>query len=166
MATGTLTPPAEKTLAKPGTQPLKAFELPKYFADEMDRFFSDFAFRWPRPLVRPVGEEIWSPEMEMRQEHGRLLVRVDLPGVMKDAIKVEITETALLIEGERKHDIAKEERGYYRTERSYGRFVRRIPLPEGVEIETAKAKFVNGVLEIVVDVPEVKTPAGRRLPIE
>ena len=166
MATGILNPPTEKTLSKPGTQPLKGFEIPRYFAEEMDRFFGDFGLRWPRPFGRPIAEDLWSPEMEVKQEHGKLLVRMDLPGVMKDAIKVEITETALLIEGERRREIEKEEKSYYRSERSYGRFARTIPLPEGVKIETAKAKFVNGVLEVVLEVPEVKTPLARRLPID
>jgi HSP20 family protein len=49
--------------------------------------------------------------------------------------------------------------GVYRTERNYGAFYRRIPLPEYVKAEAARATFKNGVLEVeipTIPVPEVK----------
>ena len=54
---------------------------------------------------------------------------------------------------------------YYRSERSYGSFYRRIPLPEGVKVEKAVAAFKNGVHEVTMQVPKIE-PRARRLEIK
>ena len=82
---------------------------------------------------------------------------VDLPGVKKDDLDVEVTDDAVTIEGERRQERTKEERGYYQSERSYGSFYRSIPLPEGVEPESATAEFKDGVLQIEIPAPERKS---------
>ena len=69
----------------------------------------------------------------------------------KDDVNVEITEDAVVIEGERKYEHEENEKGVYRSERSYGHFHREIPLPEGVKTENATANFKNGVLEVTLD---------------
>ena len=79
--------------------------------------------------------------------------------------KVEVTDNALVIEGERKFETKKEEEGYFQTERSYGKFVRSIPLPEGCKPEEIKAELANGVLEVKVPVAETKHTM-RRVPID
>ena len=84
-------------------------------------------------------------------------MRVDLPGMAREDIKVEVTDETLTIEGERRHTEEKEEKGYYRSERSYGRFARTIALPEGADATTAKAEFKNGVLEVALDLPKRRT---------
>jgi HSP20 family protein len=74
----------------------------------------------------------------------------------------EVTHDELTIEGERKLTEEKKEEGYYRTERTYGRFYRRIGIPEHVKAENAVAAFKDGVLEIempAIPVPEVKKRA-------
>jgi HSP20 family protein len=68
----------------------------------------------------------------------------------KDDVKVEIADNAVVIRGERKSEREENEKGYYRSERSYGSFYRRIPLPRGVNAEEANADFRNGVLEITM----------------
>ena len=59
----------------------------------------------------------------------------------------------------------KKEEGFFRTERSYGKFYRSIPLPKGAKPESIKAELTNGILEVVIPVPEVK-PALRHIPIK
>jgi len=88
------------------------------------------------------------------------VLRADLPGMNKDDVKVEITDEAIILDGERKYEHEENEGGVYRSERSYGHFYREIPLPEGVKTENATANFKNGVLEITVDAP--KTTQNRR----
>ena len=77
-------------------------------------------------------------------------------------MKIEVTHDDLTIEGERKLEKEEKEEGLYRTERTYGRFFRRIWIPEHVKAENAVAAFKNGVLEIempAIPVPEVKKRA-------
>ena len=71
----------------------------------------------------------------------------------------------LTIEGERKHEEQRKEKDYYRSERSYGRFARTITLPEGAQLDTAKATFADGMLEITMKVRAPESPALRRLVI-
>jgi len=71
-------------------------------------------------------------------------------------VKVEVTDDALIIEGERKREHKEEQEGYHRYERSFGRFYRSIPLPEGAKPDQAKAELNDGVLKISVPAPEVK----------
>ncbi len=160
----------EKPETPAGTPSRHPFELMRSLTDEMDRLFSDFglARRWPFSL-RPsetTEEALWSPDVEIEERDGILAVRADLPGLTRDNVKVEVTDAAITIEGERKHEEEKKGEGYYRSERSYGHFYRSIALPDGAKPDTAKANFQNGVLEVTVEVPARKAPAARRLTIE
>jgi HSP20 family protein len=128
------------------------FSMMRRFADEMDRMFEGFGFpTWERRFGRP---ESFSPRVDFFEDNGKLTLRADLPGMSKDDVKVEITDDSVVIDGERKYEHEEHEEGVYRSERSYGRFHREIPLPEGVKTENATANFKNGILEITVDAPQ------------
>ena len=102
---------------------------------------------------------MWAPAIEVFERGEKFMVRVDLPGLKKEDVKIEVTHDELTIEGERKLEKEEKEEGLYRTERKYGKFVRRIGIPEYVRAENAVAAFRNGVLEIempTIPVPEVK----------
>jgi len=71
----------------------------------------------------------------------------------------------LTISGERKEEKEEKREGFYRSERSYGSFYRKIPLPEGAKTENAAATFHNGVLEITMPAEKVEMPA-RKLEIK
>jgi HSP20 family protein len=103
----------------------------------------------------------WSPQVEMFERDGKLVVQADLPGIKKDDVKVEITDHQLTIEGERKDEREEKGAGFYRSERSYGSFYRSIPLPEGVNTENARAEFKNGVLEISMESPQLESSKKR-----
>jgi HSP20 family protein len=141
------------------------FRALQRMADEMDRMFDDFGLgrRWAAPFWRETGVEAWAPDVEVFQKDNELTIKADLPGLKKDEVTVDITDDAVTIQGERKHEQKEEREGYYRSERSYGSFYRVIPLPEGAISEEAKATFRNGVLEITMPAPP--TPKGRRLEI-
>jgi HSP20 family protein len=106
---------------------------------------------------------MWSPQLEVFERDGKLHICADLPGLNKDDVKVEVLDNQLLLEGERKSE-QKDERGGW-SERSYGRFFRSIPLPEGVNPDTAKASFENGVLDIAFDSPKKPEKRGKQIPI-
>jgi HSP20 family protein len=93
------------------------------------------------------------------------VVRADLPGLKREDVNIEVRDDELILSGERRSEHEESEGGYYRSERSYGSFYRSIPLPEGVDADTAKARFDNGVLEITMQAPQ---PSGRarRIQIE
>lgn len=133
------------------------FSLMSRFADEMERVFEDFGFGPGRLMSRGWGEfgrGGWSPQIEAFEQGGQFIVRADLPGLNKDDVKIDVTDDALTIQGERKQQHEENREGFYRSERSYGSFYRSIPLPEGTDAEKAKATFRDGVLEITMPAPQ------------
>lgn len=144
------------------------FAFMRRFTEEMDRLFGDFGFgRGLAPgftgFDEPEGS-IWSPQAEIFEREGKLIVRADLPGLNKEDINVDITDDAIRIRGERRQEKEENEEGYYRSERSYGSFYRQIPLPGGINPEEANATFKNGVLEITVPAP-ARQSGSRRIEI-
>lgn len=142
------------------------FEFMRRFGEEMDRLFGDFGFGngLTSTLTRGVPG-IWAPQVEMFERDGQLLVRADLPGLTKDDVNVEIDNDAITIEGERQSEQNENREGFYRTERSYGKFYRRLPLPEGVDAQEADATFRDGVLEITMSAPKRTESKPRRVQI-
>lgn len=144
------------------------FQFMKRFGEEMDRLFEDFGFGrgWLTPAIeRGIGEGLWAPQVEMFERDGELVVRADLPGLTKDDVNVEVNDDGITIEGERQSEQEENREGFYRSERSYGKFYRRLPLPEGVNPENANATFNNGVLEITMEAPKQKASKARKLDI-
>ena len=165
----------EKALARREPVSISSpFPMLDRFAEEMDRVFDDFGFGrgwltprlgfgWPRPLIRRAEE--WLPDVEILQRNNELVIRADLPGLTKDDVKVDVTEDAITIQGERKHEHEEEKAGVHRSERSYGSFYRCIALPEGAMSDQAKAIFKDGVLEVTMPAPPESVKKGRRLEI-
>jgi HSP20 family protein len=136
------------------------FELMRRLSDEMNRAFEGFG------LAGNGGgaHGIFSPSIEVTERDRALDVCVDLPGIDPEDVRVELTEDGLLIQGERRRETEDEAQGWYRSERSYGRFARVIPLPPGADAQGASARFENGVLRISVPLSEAER--RRAIPIE
>src|SRR2546421_4370584 len=150
------------------------FTFVRRFSEEMDRLFEDFGFG--RGLLAPsfesnldrlgtLGTATWAPQVELLERDDQLIVRADLPGMTKDDINVDINDNSVVIRGERKSEHEEDEEGYYRSERSYGSFYRRIPLPSGVKAGEASADFRNGVLEITMPTSQTSEEKHRQIEI-
>jgi len=167
----------------PGVVPTQTegFGLHPYmqrFAEEMDRLFDDFGMLWPqrrRPSLlsrvfgrEPEGKAVtpWAPRVEMMEREGQLVLRAELPGMTKNDLKVEVTDDAITIQGERKEEKKEERKGYYYNECQYGSFFRSIPLPEGADPSNATAEFRNGVLEVVMPGPKRPEKKGRAVVVK
>ena len=158
-----------------GTGP---FSMMRRISEEMDRFFENFGLGgrsgfFPMGQDRDWGEgqqgganlpSMWSPHIEVFERNGKLVVQADLPGIKRDDVNVRIEQDALIIQGQREQQQTTNQRGYYRSERSYGSFYRTIPLPEGTDSDSATASFRDGVLEIELDAPR-EQQRGRTLEI-
>jgi len=122
-------------------------------------------FRMLDPAFLPLETEwdiaAWAPQIEVLQRDKKFIVRAELPGVNVEDLKIEAADNWLTIEGERHNEVEDNGEGFYRSERSYGSFFRRIPLPEGVNAENASAVFADGVLEIAMAAPAPKAAAKR-----
>jgi HSP20 family protein len=139
------------------------------FGEEMDHLYEDFGLGrgWLTPILdkAQLPQGVWSPQVEIFERDKEIVLRADLPGLTKDDVSVEIANDGITIEGERKNEHEEEREGYYRSERSYGKFYRRIPMPEGINAQDAEASFSDGVLEITMPAPERAESKPRRLEI-
>jgi HSP20 family protein len=127
-------------------------------SEEMDRTFGQFAGG------TSMGGGSWYPAIEVAERDNQLQVHAELPGLNPEDVKVEITDDALVIHGEKKSQREHQIGGAYRSERRYGQFYREIALPPGVSADQAKAQFRNGVLEISVPLPQ-QASGRREIPI-
>ena len=104
------------------------------------------------------------PQVEVLQRGNDLVVRADLPGLRREDVHVHLEDGLLTVSGERRFESTEEEDGVYHSERSYGRFSRSIPLPDGVDADACQAKFTDGVLEVRVPLP-VQQSRSRRIEV-
>jgi HSP20 family protein len=119
---------------------------------EMDRMMDDFFGRsmrpwWPARWLRGDGE-ITAPVVDVYEEKDEVVVKAELPGLDKKDIEVNISDSELILKGEKKKEEKIDEENYYRCERSYGAFLRSVELPTDVQADKVKASFKNGILEI------------------
>jgi HSP20 family protein len=134
------------------------FSIMRRITEEMDRIYHELT-------TSPRNGATWAPAVEISERDGKYVVRAELPGVNPSDVKLGMTDEALVLEGERKSETQETKGGVHLTERQYGRFYRSIPLPEGANIEEARARFENGVLEVTVPMREQWTKR-REIPIE
>lgn len=148
----------EPAAVTPWERSFFAFPLFHRLSREFDEMFNRFG------LEKPFFEDMasmWTPELEMVTKDNALLVKLDVPGMKKEDITLEVTEDHLIVRGERKQEKEEKKEGFFRTERSYGSFYRAVPLPEGVKYELAKATMHDGVLEISMPMAKVEEKARK-----
>ena len=136
-------------------------------SSELDRMFDEWPFfRLHSRDARATDDPSWSPRIDVFEKDNRLVTRVDLPGVKREDVSVEVTDGHLALSGHRKEE-AEEKRGnYYRTEREYGSFYRAVPLPDGIKADDVKATFANGVLDVSVPLPPQTESSARKIAVE
>ena len=100
------------------------------------------------------------PTVNTREGEFAYHVDVDLPGVKKEDIKVDLNKGILTISGERKTKEEVKQEDYYKIETYFGKFSRSFTLPDNVDIENIEAKSDNGVLEIVI--PKLKDDVSKK----
>lgn len=132
---------------------------------EMDDFFKGFTpFFGRMPVSRPLEEGYeFMPRADIVEREKEYLIKVDLPEVKKEDVKVFFEEGVLSIKGERK--VEKEVKGekMHRTERFFGSFERSFVLPDDVDPKMIRAESKDGVL--MVYIPKVETPKTKPLSI-
>jgi HSP20 family protein len=146
---------AKREEEKAVPRPWEPFRFITEMEHEVERLFAEPFYTWPRLLTRfprftPVLPDLLMPRVDVYEKEGYLVVKAELPGMKKEEIEVELEEGDLVIKGERKA----EQEAFYRMERFYGRFYRRIPLPAEVKPEEIKATYKEGILEVHIPVPK------------
>ncbi len=124
------------------------FEEMRRIQERMNRIFEEFERRFPE--FRGFAETRFGMPVDVIDEGEQYRVVVDLPGFNKEDIEVYFEDGDLVIKAERKVEEEEKGRDYLRRERRYGMFYRRLSLPAEIDASGVKAKYNNGVLEIVI----------------
>lgn len=176
--------PQKKDVQVRGSSGLKGLR------EEMDHLFDRFSnAQWPHfgrrrdddslsgptwgldPFAGMEMPSFWGADRELGRadlsetDEGYEL-QLDLPGMKKDDIHVELTEGLLTISGERSDEREDQRKGYYLSERSYGSVRRSFRVPESVKIEDIKAQFSEGVLTLTMPKTEEAQKNARSIEIE
>lgn len=105
------------------------------------------------------------PNVNTREGEFAYHIDIDLPGMNKNDISIDIDENSLLISGERKIKEEVKEEDYHKIETSFGKFERVFSLPKNIDVENITASSQDGVLEVVIPKQD-KTASKKRIKIK
>ncbi|KAG6404394.1 hypothetical protein SASPL_136640 [Salvia splendens] len=128
--------------------------------------FQDFPLSNNFPSSARETTAVASARIDWKETPEAHLFKVDVPGLKKEEVKVEVEDGGILqISGERSKEQEEKNDKWHRIERSSGKFCRRFRLPENAKLEQVKAAMENGVLTVTVPKEEVKKPEVKAIDI-
>ena len=130
---------------------------------EVNRLFDDVLRGFGVPAFGGLGRNGGWPHVEFSETDKDIRVTAELPGLDERNVEISVEDGVLALRGEKRAEIEDKDRGY--SERSYGRFERRIGLPQGIDREHANATFRNGVLAVTLPKTEAAKQNVRRIPV-
>ena len=135
---------------------LERLELQR-LRDRVGRLFA--ALQEATVAEDPLASETWAPPVDLCETSDRIVIRVELPGLTADQIKLGATNTQLRIWGEKKRRKPRNRIiSHLCSERSYGKFTRLVPLRWTVSVKNATAELANGML--VITLPKIEDRRG------
>ena len=131
---------------------------------EMNRLFDDVfrGFDLAPFGSRMSDQSLGWPNIEISETAGEVAVTAELPGLAEKDVDVQLADGVLVIRGEKKSEFEDKDRRF--SERSYGRFERRIPV-DGVDEEKVSASFKDGLLTVKLPRNEAELAHVKRIPI-
>jgi HSP20 family protein len=130
---------------------------------EVDSLFDRF-FSRDRDGSDQGSSPVWSPRTDLLETDDAFRLRLDVPGMSKDDITINLQNNTLTVSGERASERTEENEEYVRVERAFGTFHRTFALPNAVDAERIEAAYENGVLTI--HVPKTETSTRRQIEIK
>ena len=103
-----------------------------------------------RDLFGRSVEEMMEPPAEVSESETEVTVKLVVPGVEKDQLRVTVTDDTLTVRGELKKESEEKKKNFHRQEIRYGSFQRSVTLPVDVEADKARAELKNGMLTVTV----------------
>ncbi len=106
----------------------------------------------------------FTPQVDVTETETHYEVKVDLPGLKPEEVKVELRNGDLWISGERKEEKEEEGKTFHRIERRHGEFRRVLPLPAEVAQEKIEARVENGVLSVTI--PKTEAAPAKKIEVQ
>ena len=124
--------------------------------ERINRLFED---AFPRSEDdEDLSASAWRPLVDIFESEAGVTMFVDLPGVDKTDVSVEVKDNILTIKGNRRSEVTVDDQNYYRRERNFGSFQRSFGMRGVISPDKIKASFKNGVLKIELVKPEEEKP--------
>ena len=140
---------------------LERLEL-KRLRDRVGRLFS--ALQEATEADDPLASGTWAPPVDLCEAEDAIKIRVELPGVPVDQIKIGLTNDQLRVWGEKKRRISRRRiTSHLCSERSYGRFNRLVPLRWSISVRDATAELNNGIL--IIWLPKIPDRRGKEFKV-
>jgi HSP20 family protein len=90
----------------------------------------------------------FQPRTDVRENEDGFVIEIELPGLRREEVKVEVNDNILTVTGERKREEERKTKGYHHMERYYGTFSRSFNLPGTANTQEVSASLKDGVLEL------------------
>lgn len=129
-----------------------------------DVFWRSFNAPFASSLDSALPETM--PRIDVRESDKEVVVTAELPGMDEDDVEVSVADGALTIRGEFSREREKDEDGYVLRERSLGRVERVVPLPEGLDLDSAAATLKNGLLSVTLPRNAAASAAKKKIAIK
>ena len=133
--------------------------------NRINRMF-DESFGRSREPEDEMNLHAWRPAVDIYEAENGIVLAVELPGVSKDQVSVEVKDDVLTLKGERLADPAIGEESYYRRERLFGPFKRSFTLHQNIKPDQIKATFKDGILQIEIPRPVQEQPKQVTVTVE
>jgi HSP20 family protein len=137
----------------------RPFDERLIFRREMDRLFDNFF--GTESMLMSNGN--WVPDIDVSETDDEIVVRMDIPGMDKEDIRVAMSGDYLTVSGERKEEKEEKQKHFFSMERRLGTFERTIPIPAVVNDKKVNAEYKSGVL--VIHLPRTAEAKSHRIPI-
>jgi len=118
------------------------------FNDIVDEFFNNASTNYRK--------DSFMPSVDVSETDKQFEVSVELPGLKKEDINVDLEKGSLTISGERKFKNEEEGKNYHRVETQYGKFSRSFYLPDIIDEDSILAKYEDGILHISINKSDEK----------
>jgi len=128
----------------------------------VDDFIDRFFYGWPS--FEADTDITWSPRVDVNETENEITIDVELPGIDKKDVKVEVKNNVLSISGERKMEKKTENTESSRIERHYGKFERTFGLPDTVVADKVLAKYKDGILALTL--PKTEKAKTKEIAVE
>jgi HSP20 family protein len=127
-------------------------------------FFDRSGFGAELPGFFRERPEFERPPIDLFERENEIVVKVDLPGIRKDDLEVNLHDRLLVIRGEKRREEEIRKSRYQYAERSFGSFKRSVEIPMEVQSDKVEVNLKDGLLEIRL--PKAEGAAGKRIEIK
>ena len=136
---------------------------------EFNKLFNTFNNRYgfdDSKMNEELENAVWSPLTDISENKGQYILKMDLPGVSKENLKLSFHDSELIISGERKQEKEDKDSKYHRIERTYGKYYRSFTLPQTIQADKINAEFKDGQLTITIPKSEEAKPKELEIKIK